>query len=286
MKIVLFILLSPLMIYGMDRPIRQESSKSDFVALVTDLFSSPKVPDFFNKGPQISAQELMQLVELAKQGNLYFWLAHGIDFLLKVTLVKEEKTGSETSVKESKEKLSDQARGSLYKVYSTQLKELLGIDKKESKASSLISKIDENSVKKIWRELLDLANAPIGLQIIKDIRQSYQDAEKKEPAILNFMIDELVNKICGNVLEITNFVKDKRELDDLVQSLKKYFAKQIKGLKAIGSDVKNMQESRRMLIGILTANRLSCPIFVKEKVLEITKPEKGLFSTVKGIFTS
>ncbi len=286
MRICLLIFLMPVFAYSMDRPIRVEQNKSPFVELVTDFFSSPKVAGFFNKGPQISPEELMQLVELAKQGTVYFWVAHGIDFLLKVTLVQEQKAEKEASIKGSKGKLSDQARESLYKAYSTQLKEILGLDKKESKANPIVVKIDEESVKKLWKELLDLANAPIALQIIKDIRQSYQDAEKNEPAILNYMIDELVNKICGNVLEITNYLKNKRELDDLVQSLKKYYANEIRDLKKMGSDLKDIQESQRMLLGILTANKLSCPIYIKEKVLERTKPEKGLISTVKGLFTS
>lgn len=292
MKSFLIIVLFPLCVSSMDRPARLEQPKpaaavkSNFVELTTDFFSSPQVPEFFNKAPQITEQELMQLVELAKKGFVYFWNAHGINFLLKVTLAKEQKAKGDDTAKGSKAKLSDQARESLYKAYSAQLKELLGLDKKESKVTPLVSKIDENSVKKLWKELLELANVPIGLQIVKDIRQSYQDAEKNEPAILNFMIDELVSKICGNVLEITNYLKDKRELDDLVQSLKKDFAKEIKDLKAMGSDVKSMQESQRMLIGILSANRLSCPIFIKEKVLEMTKPEKGLISTVKGFFAS
>ncbi len=286
MRICLLIFLMPVLAYSMDRPISVEQKKSDFVELVTDFFSGPKVPEFFNRAPQITEQELMQLVELGKKGFVFFWYAHGIDFLLKVTLAKEQKAKQDESAKGSKGRLSEQARESLYKAYSIQLKELLGLDKKEGKASLVASKIDEESIKRLWKEFLDLAGAPLGLKIIKDIRQSYQNTEKNEPAILNFMIDELVQKICGNVLEITNYLKEKKELDDLVQSLKKNFAKEIKDLKAMGSDVRNIQESQRMLLGILTANRLSCPIFIKEKVLELTKPEKGLISTVKGFFAS
>lgn len=278
MKKFLIIVLIPVLINAMDRPARVEQPKSPFVELVTDFFSSPKVPELFNKGPQISSQELMQLVELAKKGYFYFWDAHGINFLLKVTLVQESKT-------ESGKKLSEQARESLSKAYNTQIKELLGIAKKESKASPLLTKIDEGSVKKLWKELLDLTNPPSGLEIIRDIRQNYEDEDKKEPAIINFMIDELVNKICGNVLVITDYLKKNKELDELVQPLRKHYAFEVKALTQIGSDTKVMQDNLRILIGMLTANKLSCPIFVKEKVLELTKPTKGLLSTVKGIFT-
>jgi hypothetical protein len=296
MKSFLIIVLIPLCVSAMDRPDRlgqpkpAAEAKSNFVELASDFFSMHILEKLLNQGVRVSTQELIGLAELVKQNDFAFWNKYGIDFLLKAALAPEQLTQALESgkiVKGSAGKLSEQARDALSTAFKIQLKELLGIAKNEDKPSPLVSfKIDEASVKKIWKELLDLGNVPVALEAVKDLRQSFESSGKKEPAIINFMIDELVNKICSNLLEITNYLKNKYLLDDLVQSLRKNYAKEIRALKSMGNDVKEMQIQQRIILGMLTANKLSCPIFVKEKVLEITQPKKGLLSTVKGLFIS
>lgn len=275
-------------LYSMDKPpaakpAAQSPASSQFIELSRDFFRIKEFQELLNRGIEISRSDLDRLITLAsEEGHTNFWIQHGIDFLLLSRLASSSGVGSSGI-------LPEQIRESLFKKYSTEFKDLLRIAKKDTKEqaegrSLLARTIDEKAIKAAWNMVLSYENIRLALDILKDIRQSYEDAAKQEPVIINFMIDELVKKICTNLLAITGYLRSTRKNDDLTQRLNKYFKEEIQQLKGMGLESDDLQNIQRMLLGMLTANANSCPIFVKEKVLELTAPKKGLVSSIKSFF--
>lgn len=274
------------------KPAAQPVTESPFIDLATNYFKSPEFQALLNKGVEISTADLESMLPLAtEKGYPNVWFQHGINLLLKSKLALPQPiaSGQQTGkmAKGSTGQLSDQARDSLAKAFKTDLKELFGIAKSEDKSGKVLlaGKIDEATIRKLWENVIGLDNVPLALEIIKEIRQDFEDADKKEPATINFMIDELVKKICTNVLTVTKYLRDKRLLDDFVKSLKAHYAYEIRAYNKMNSDSKGLQADERILVGMLTSNQYSCPIFVKEKVLDLTQPKKGFISSLKGLFT-
>lgn len=267
------------------KPAAQPSASSQLIELSEDFFRIKEFHELLDRGIEISHSDLDKLFPLAgEKGYTNFWIQHGIEFLMHSRLASSSAVGSSGA-------LSEQARESLFKKYSAEFKDLLRIAKKDTKdkpegRSLLAGTIDEKAIKAAWNTVLGYGNVRLALDLLKDIRQGYEDAGKPEPAIINFILDELVKKICANLLTITNHLRATGKNDELEQRLKKYFNEEITALRAmkLGDDVKALQGMQRMLLGMLTANANSCPIFVKEKVLEITTPKKGFISSLKGLF--
>jgi hypothetical protein len=293
MKIAILVTFFSLATLAMDRPPRLEKKSAPYqpsrmVECGLDFFKINEFYELLEKGTPIYWDDIECLAARTINYRAYFfWLKQGKDLLLKANLVTEVSSLKSQAARAVPKKLDEKKYSLLpaelkslvvasdFEKTMAEFKKLFNLESSSSISDSSMKKIIE--VKKqqlratLWDAILEYQSIPFALRVLKNLRQAFSKS-KNEPREIREWTQQLVARICKQILKITNFLQQKGILDRLVTDLDREYTREINNMRAIGTDVSQMVELKRDTLGLLNANENTCPIYVTEQVLSLTKP--------------
>lgn len=282
--------------FSMDRPPQASPAAavkgpSKYVQAGRGLFSAGNFRTMLANGTVVTFEDLDALADLDdanKSSNTLFWLTHGIEFLMKANLVSFEpltlknaaakqvnktliasKQDYPRAIQKLPADLKDIVASGNPQFVLERLKDLLGVPTAKNVKPDLEIERQKNKLAlDLWHAVLSYETIPHALGIIIPLYRSKINPAKA--AIFNSMIDDLVNKICKNILLITGYLRKQNKLRPLFAHIRMATNTNIANWGQM-IDASDLQKDQRILLGLLGSNATTCPTFVKERLLDIIK---------------
>lgn len=295
MKRLLLTASMAVLAFSMDRPLQLDQKSvakgpSKYVQAGRTLFSAGNFRTMLNNGKVVTFEDLDAFADITanKDVNTLFWLTHGIEFLMKANLVSlkpltlknaaakqankaiiANKQDYSSAIQKLPTELKDIVASRNHQFALARLKDLLGTPTiKDVKPDLEIERQKNRLVLDLWQAILSYETIPYALDIITSLYRSKVNPAKA--AIFNSMIDDLVNKICKNILLITGYLRKQKSLRPLFAQIRAASNVKIEGWGQM-TDASSLKKDQRTLLGLLGSNSSTCPTFVKERLLEIIK---------------
>ncbi len=267
MRIVVLVLILSVSVFPMDRPPRLEKNTppyqpSRIVECGLDFFKLPEFYKLLDQGTPISWDDIECLASRTLYYKQYFfWLRQGKELLLKANIVSDRVPSLKAQAARAALKATDEKK---YNLLPAELRRLVISNDFEKTIAEFklffnfdsASQISDPRMKKIidakkleqrtqlWGMFLDYESIPFAIRVLKKLRESFKKF-KDEPREIGQWTQQLVARICTQVLQVTQFLRQKGILDPLVAGLEREYTRQINNLRAIGTDVSQMEELKR-----------------------------------------
>lgn len=294
MKFLFLIISLSVSVIAMDRPPRLEKKSppyqpSRIVECGLDFFKLIEFHKLLDMGAPISWNDIECLASRTLYYKQYFfWLKQGKELLLKANLVAEVPSLKTQAARAATKRMNEKKYNLLpaelkrlvvasdFEKTLAELKKLFNLDSTTQISDAQMRKIIEEKKKEqrdqLWAMVLEYQSIPFAIRLLKNLREAFKKARIEEPTEIRDWIKQLVDRICKQVLQITEFLRQKGILDPLVANLDREYTREINNLRAIGTDVSQMVELKRETLGLLKADKNTCPIYVTEQILSLTKP--------------
>lgn len=293
--------------FSMESPIRINqkptvgaSLESDYVKKALDMGQTELFKEILEKGSPVTYEQIEALAVIGSNQTetnklLYFWRTFGVDFLLKFVLAQNEVPSLQTlAAKKAGEhknsailvnRLPQELRCVVIARNQTliqnKFENLFDIISKNKPYAEdpKISQMKFKLALDLWDAVLEYDTIAYAIRVLGALRKSFNESGKKEPIIINEMIDKLVTKICKNLLVVTNHLRSKNLLAPLIIRITQGFDAFI-NMVINDAIAKTLSKEKSLLINLLSSTEISCPSFVKMALQETWRGEREM-TTVK-----
>lgn len=278
---------------AMDKPPRLEKNippykPSRMVECGLNFFKANEFYALLEAGTPVSWDDIECLASRTVYYKEYFfWLNQGKDLLLKANLVTQVPSLKTQAARAVSKKLDEKKYnllpaqlkslviGSDFEKTMVEFKKLFSLDASSTISDPAMKKNVEDKKQQLranlWGAILEYQSIPFALKVLKRLRAEFKKSVD-EPREIREWTQQLVDRICAQILRITEFLRQKGILDRLVTDLDREYTRQINNLRAIGTDVSQMEELKRDTLGLLKADERTCPIYVTEQVMKMIQP--------------
>lgn len=292
--------------FPMDRPFRMDQkpaalapTESDYIKKALDMGQTETFKEVLEKGSPITFEQIEALAapgvnQVEANKLLYFWRTFGVDFLLKLVLAQNEVPTLQTlATKKAGEhkdsailvnRLPQELRRAVVArnpaLIQNKFENLFDITSKRKPYAEdpKINQMKFTLALDLWNAVLEYDTAAYAIRVLGALRKSFSESRKREPLIINEMIDKLVTKICKNLLLVTNHLRSKNLLDPLVAKITQGFDAYI-SMVMNDAIAKALNKEKGLLINLLGSTEIFCPSFVKLALQETWQGEREMSTT-------
>lgn len=278
-------------VFGMDKPPAKTQPTSKLIDIAFDFFEYSQFEKLLDQGYPLTLSDFGALALRTIEHKSYMlWATRGVMLLISGNLVDERVSSLKSKAAQAAQSQIGQKKYYLlpaelrYSVLSNNFDKTWDEFKKlfsfadgsqnisDIKMREIIEKKKMEQAAQLWDAINEYQSIPFALKIIRQLRKSFAQAKRPEHPLIKLWQQQLVARICKQVITITGYLKQKGFLDTLIAEIEKTYDKEIRGLRSISTNTIQLEQLKRMILGLLKADEQTCPIYITEQVLELTKP--------------